>query len=585
VALRPFELRRKVTRRHLDWATWPGGAAPVLAIQLDFDGPLDPATREALQQEAQQAAHAPVEGTIEPRFVEVGSERVDLYLDPVHPGAIRLDQLIEALPDRALEPGLAATIVGTIAQVLSHVHQQPGPDGGQRVHHEIHPRSVLLTPGGALALIGSGLPRLAALLISEPRFEADRFRPLSPELARGEPVGPAADLYALGVLYYQLLAGLPYRHGASATAICTQAIEGAAPDLPGALVGARPSLLALLSRCLSPEPEDRPQSGLELAALVSNELHGAGLVPATPEALSKLLERLPAVGSVVGPMALLAPAADLNPGSGRPRARPIADDLAIARPPEAPPPAQTPAAPPADAWSAVLGEAPTPSPGPEAPAPAPKLQLPGITKKSPTGPGPSLKLPAKGPAPTPPPALADMAEVVEAAVSAPSPKATPKVSRAGYWVALALLIMVGGVWAYGTRPRSPAPSEDPEGLVTEDEALEEEEEVVVDAGAGSEMADAGRRRRSSNIADNNRGPEIVDERPLGLLTVNSKPSGATVELDGGYVGTTPLVLRHAFSQRPYQVTVMAEGHRRWQKSLEPDAKTQTITVMATLERE
>lgn len=585
MALRPFELRRKVSRRHLEWATWPGGAAPVLAIQLDLDGPLDAATREALQQEAQQAAHTPVAGTIEPRFVEVGSERVVLYVDPVHPGAVRLDQLIEALPDRALEPGLAATIIGTIAQVLSHVHQQPGPDGGQRVHHEIHPRSVLLTPGGALALVGSGLPRLSALLISEPRFEADRFRPLSPELARGEPVGPAADLYALGVLYYQLLAGLPYRHGASATAICTQAIEGAAPDLPGALVGARPSLLALLSRCLAPEPEDRPQTGQELATLVSNELHGAGLAPATPEALSKLLERLPSAGSVVGPMALLAPAADLSPGSGRPRARPIADDLAIARPPE-PRPAPT------DAWSAVLGEgttplplpaAPAPTPPPEAPAPPSRLQLPGIGKKAATAPGPSSKVPTKGTAPAPPPALADMAEVVEAAVSNAAPKATPKVSRVGYWVALLMLVLVGAVWAYAAREKGAAPAEDPEGLIVEDEALEEEEEATIDAGA--QAVDAGRRRRNPTAAEVAEGAAAVDERPLGLLTVNSKPSGATVELDGGYVGTTPLVLRHAFSQRPYMVTVMAEGHRRWQRSLEPDVKTQTITVMATLERE
>lgn len=583
MALRPFELRRKVTRRHLEWATWPGGASPVLAIQLDLDGPLDAATREALQVEAQQAAHTPVAGTIEPRFVEVGTERVVLYLDPVHPGAVRLDQLIEALPDRALEPGLAATIVGTIAQVLSHVHQQPGPDGGQRVHHEIHPRSVLLTPGGGLALLGSGLPRLSALLISEPRFEADRFRPLSPELARGEPVGPAADLYALGVLYYQLLAGLPYRHGASATAICTQAIEGAAPDLPGALVGARPTLLALLSRCLSPEPEDRPQTGMELATLVSNELYGAGLIPATPEALSKLLQRLPSAGSVVGPMALLAAAADLNPGSGRPRARPIADDLAVARPPDV----HAPTAP-VDAWSAVLGEAP--APGASAPAPLslpevsaspPKLQLPGIGKQA-----APPKVPIKAPAPAPPPPLADMAQVVEAAVSNPPPKAAPKASRLGYWVALVMLVLAGAVWVYGAHQRSSASAVAPDGSVVEEEGLEEEEEEPHrDAGAVAEVPDSGRRRRGPNTALATEGDEGVDERPLGLLTVNSRPSGATVELDGGYVGTTPLVLRHAFSQRPYTVTVMAEGHRRWQRSLEPDAKTQTITVMATLERE
>lgn len=570
----------------------------MLAIQLELDGGLSPAAQRALQLEAQQCAHHPVEGTIEPRFLETTQERLVLYLDPVHPGAVRLDQLLAVLPDRSLDPSLAATLVGTLAQVVHQVHQTPGPLGAARAHLELHPRAVVLTPGGTLALLGAGLPTLTELLIAEPRWEADRFRPMAPEQARGEAVGPATDVYALGVLYYELLAGQPYRAAASATALCTLAIEGAPPDLPGALVGARPSLLAVLRRALAPEAEARPRSALALATEIATELHGAGFSPAPPDALARLLDRLPPYGTVVGPMALIAPAADLSEATQavRPRAHPIADDLA-----EFAPRAPTAAAPGPidDGWSKVLGEAkPVPSePGhrpphlsePPAPPPAesatppvptpPRLKLPGATKTS-AGSPPAKKeeLPVAAS-----PALSGMAEVVEAAVTGNSPRGKPKTNanRIGYVVAAGVLLLTLGALALSRLPKDEVPpvSEANEAVAEEADPGPEEAD---DAGAPAAI-DAGTRRR--------RGPAEVaasdpaESRPLGLLTVNSKPSGATVELDGGYVGNTPLVLRHAFSARPYVVTIMAEGHRRWQRSIEPDPKSQTITVMATLEKE
>jgi hypothetical protein len=77
--------------------------------------------------------------------------------------------------------------------------------------------------------------------------------------------------------------------------------------------------------------------------------------------------------------------------------------------------------------------------------------------------------------------------------------------------------------------------------------------------------------------------EEVPTRALELLSVTSQPSGAAVEVDGGYVGKTPLVLRHSFERRAHRLRVLAEGHLPWERLVEPDPRLGTISVTAILE--
>ena len=75
----------------------------------------------------------------------------------------------------------------------------------------------------------------------------------------------------------------------------------------------------------------------------------------------------------------------------------------------------------------------------------------------------------------------------------------------------------------------------------------------------------------------------ADAKPLGLLSVMSKPTGATIELDGGYIGKTPLVIRHQFQNRAYTIRILSDGYEPWEKSVRPSKGSGSITVLAELE--
>jgi hypothetical protein len=72
-------------------------------------------------------------------------------------------------------------------------------------------------------------------------------------------------------------------------------------------------------------------------------------------------------------------------------------------------------------------------------------------------------------------------------------------------------------------------------------------------------------------------------KPIGLVTIISQPSGALVELDGGYIGKTPLVLRTKLDKPSYQLTLTAEGYVPWNRAVTVDLARQTLNVSAVLE--
>ena len=106
-----------------------------------------------------------------------------------------------------LDPGEAAGVASRVAEALAVAH------GRGIVHRDIKPQNVLLTASGTEAKVADfGIARAASSrTMTETNLMLGTAAYMSPEQVRGERVGPASDLYSLGVVLYEMLTGeLPY---------------------------------------------------------------------------------------------------------------------------------------------------------------------------------------------------------------------------------------------------------------------------------------------------------------------------------------------------------------------------------------
>jgi serine/threonine-protein kinase len=164
-------------------------------------------------------------------------------------------------------PGRAAQLLLPVLAALGHAH------AAGLVHRDVKPANVLLTRAGQVKVADFGVARAAdGAQLTETGSVLGSAPYLAPEAARGEPAGPAADLYGVGVVLYELLTGqVPFAGGPPASVALRHVTE--APRPPGELVPGLPAPLeALVLRALAKEPAGRPPSAEAFAA----ELAGPG---------------------------------------------------------------------------------------------------------------------------------------------------------------------------------------------------------------------------------------------------------------------------------------------------------------------
>jgi serine/threonine protein kinase len=162
------------------------------------------------------------------------------------------------------------------------------------VHRDVKPQNLLLGTDGVLKLGDFGIAvgyegtrlTLAGTVLGTAGY-------LAPEQARGEQVTAAADIYGVGAVLYELLAGEPSRTVGSLAELAVD--EGfQPPDLAARVPDAPPELVAAITACLAPRPEDRPSSAATLARLlapVASEAETQALPPDPAQRATEILAR------------------------------------------------------------------------------------------------------------------------------------------------------------------------------------------------------------------------------------------------------------------------------------------------------
>ena len=162
----------------------------------------------------------------------------------------------------------AIYIASKICEGLAYAHELEGLDGEplHAVHRDISPPNVLLSKHGEIKIVDFGLAKASSQLEkSEPGIIKGKFSYLSPEAAFGNDVDARTDIFAVGVILWEMLAGEKLFQGRNdletVQLIQVASVPPIATRNPDA---GRPELQRILSKALARERADRYSSAREL---------------------------------------------------------------------------------------------------------------------------------------------------------------------------------------------------------------------------------------------------------------------------------------------------------------------------------
>jgi eukaryotic-like serine/threonine-protein kinase len=197
----------------------------------------------------------------------------------------------------------AARLVETLARAVQHAHERG------IIHRDLTPGNILLTGDGVPKITDFGLAKFLRVEGQEGQTQTGTILGtpsyMAPEQAGGKvhAIGPATDVYALGAILYDLLAGRPPFQAATPLDTVVQVVTEDPPPLPRLRPGLPRDLETICHKCLLKEPARRYASARDLADDLGRFLRGEptaarplGLAPR----LFRWVKRRPAAAALVG---------------------------------------------------------------------------------------------------------------------------------------------------------------------------------------------------------------------------------------------------------------------------------------------
>ena len=233
----------------------------------------DPAFVSRFQREAQAAARL-----IHPNIVQVfdsgrdqGSDQYFIVMEYIEGSSCA-----EILRDDGwVEVDEALSIIEQACEGLDYAHRHGV------VHRDVKPGNLLRSREGEVKLADFGIAKATEQSsITQVGSVLGTAAYLAPEQARGEEAGPSADLYALGVVTYQLISGrLPYE-ASSLTELALKQQQEAPPTLDTLVAAVSPELADAVAIALALDPRDRYRTANEMRRALHDGARG--IPPAPP---------------------------------------------------------------------------------------------------------------------------------------------------------------------------------------------------------------------------------------------------------------------------------------------------------------
>ncbi|OIH99633.1 MULTISPECIES: protein kinase [unclassified Curtobacterium] len=278
----------------------------------------DPGFLERFRAEARHAALVNHEGIA--NVFDYGEEDGSAYLVMELVPGEALSTMIER--EHTLPVDKVLDIVAQTANALQAAHAVG------LVHRDIKPGNLLITPDGRVKITDFGIARIADQVpLTATGQVMGTVQYLSPEQASGHPASPSTDIYSLGIVAYEALAGRRPFTGESQVAIAMAHINEQPPALPGDIPA---PVSALVLSCIAKKPADRPATAANLAraaqALRRGDVAAATVaVPAIAQDGTVAFNPPPAQGNDAATALIGTQAGAMVGGPGTPRS-PVTDD-------------------------------------------------------------------------------------------------------------------------------------------------------------------------------------------------------------------------------------------------------------------
>jgi serine/threonine-protein kinase len=178
------------------------------------------------------------------------------------------ENLAELMARERMSAQQAVTVTKAVAAALDHAHK------AGVVHRDVKPANILVSPDGRAKLVDLGIAtatertQITAVgtVMGTPSY-------MAPEQLEAGKISKSVDIYALGAVAFELLAGRKARQGRTPVELAHQVANDPVPDLREAWSEAPAPAAALLQRAMSRDPRERPASAGQLARGLEDALN------------------------------------------------------------------------------------------------------------------------------------------------------------------------------------------------------------------------------------------------------------------------------------------------------------------------
>ncbi|MDE3101801.1 MAG: serine/threonine protein kinase [Chloroflexota bacterium] len=258
----------------------------------------DHAFRERFTDEARRAAIVSHPNVV--TVFDQGQDGPDAYMVMEF---VRGRTLRDVVAERgALAPLEAARIVAQVADALDAAH------AAGVIHCDVKPANVILDERGVAKLTDFGVARAARgpaehELIATPRY-------IAPERIEGKPPTPASDVYGLGLVAFELIAGHPPFDGVETEDLLRERLEGPPPSLRRERPGIAPEIDLVVAKALARDPQRRYGSAGAFARDLLSAVRGERtvtmpMIPPTARPLRRSDRRV-GIGGLIALLAAVA---------------------------------------------------------------------------------------------------------------------------------------------------------------------------------------------------------------------------------------------------------------------------------------